>query len=153
MQIKLIACNILCCFEMHPIWLWLVGGCQQTQGWISGGCDSGFTLSTSIQKKKICFCGCMTLVNLTPPSGVLWPTECHSHSVYGTPTKWLMRSNDELHSQFNPGAWGFRNRTYCRGYASPNPGHLWSSKSLFSSCLIIWTGQQSVRHVEEAWGQ
>lgn len=47
------------------------------------------------------------------------------------PAKWLMRSNDELHSQFNSRTWEFTNRTHFRGYTSPNPGHMRSSKSLF----------------------
>lgn len=64
-----------------------------------------------------------------------------------------MRSNDKLHSQFNPGAWDFIHRTDCREYVSPNPGHLWCSKSQFLSCLIVWTAGQREKHVEEAQKQ
>jgi len=65
------------------------------------------------------------------------------HSVYGTPTKWPMRSDDKSHGQLNPGAWDFIRGTDCRGYVR----HLWSSKSLF-----IQTGGQSKRHSKETYG-
>lgn len=71
----------------------------------------------------------MTLVTRIPHQGCYGPQsvtpQCLWHP-YHPPTKWLMRSNDELHSQFNPGAWDFIHRTDCRGDVCPNPGHLWS---------------------------
>lgn len=87
------------------------------------------------QSKKVC--DLVAVWHQLSHRGCHGPQSVTPQCLWHPPTKWLMRSNDELHSQFNPGAWEFIHRTDCRGYGSPNPGHLWSSKSPFPSCLII----------------
>lgn len=119
---------------MHLIWLF--------RCWISVSYDCDFTTPTSIQKS-------LWRYDINSPIGSVMAHRVSLHSLWHPPTKWLMRSNKELHSQFTPGPWDLIHRTDCRRFVSPNPGHLWSSKSLFPS----FCGRWSERHPGETWTQ